>query len=67
MLVPDLDALAAFALAAGRNARRLLGDAELLPKRGKVPSAYSLAVVAFEVAGKAWMCDHHGSTRQCPA
>jgi AbiV family abortive infection protein len=50
--VPDLDALGAFALAAARNARRLLGDAELLLKRGKAPSAYSLAVLAFEEAGK---------------
>jgi AbiV family abortive infection protein len=54
--VPDLDALGAFALAAARNARRLLDDAELLLKRGRWPSAYSLAVLAFEEAGKAWMC-----------
>lgn len=45
-----------FALAAARNARRLLDDAELLLKRGRSPSAYSLAVLAFEEAGKAWMC-----------
>ncbi len=53
--VPDLDTLGAFALAATRNARRLLGDAEILLKRGRAPSAYSLAVLAFEEAGKAWM------------
>jgi AbiV family abortive infection protein len=53
--VPDLDALGAFALAAARNARRLLGDADVLLKRGRWPSAYSLAVLAFEEAGKAWM------------
>ncbi len=56
MPVPDLDALGDFALAAARNARRLLDDAELLLKRGRSPSAYSLAVLAFEEAGKAWMC-----------
>lgn len=56
MPVPDLDALGDFALAAARNARRLLEDAELLLKRGRSPSAYSLAVLAFEEAGKAWMC-----------
>ena len=54
--VPDLDALGAFALAATRNARRLVGDAEILLKRGRAPSAYSLAVLAFEEAGKAWLC-----------
>jgi AbiV family abortive infection protein len=54
--VPDLDALGEFALAAARNARRLLDDAELLFSRGRWPSAYSLAVLAFEEAGKAWMC-----------
>ncbi len=54
--VPDLGTLGAFAIAAAGNARRLLGDAELLLKRGKAPSAYSLAVIAFEEAGKAWMC-----------
>lgn len=43
--VPDLDTLGAFALAATRNARRLLGDAEILLKRGSMPSAYSLAVL----------------------
>lgn len=56
MPVPDLDALGEFALAAAKNARRLLDDAELLLKRGRSPSAYSLAVLAFEEAGKAWMC-----------
>jgi AbiV family abortive infection protein len=54
--VPELDALADFAMAATRNARRLLDDAELLLSRGRSPSAYSLAVLAFEEAGKAWMC-----------
>ena len=53
--VPDLDALGDFAMAAARNARRLLDDAELLLRRGRSPSAYSLAVLAFEEAGKAWM------------
>ena len=56
MPVPDLDALGDFAMAAARNARRLLDDAELLLRRGRSPSAYSLAVLAFEEAGKAWMC-----------
>ncbi len=56
MPVPDLDALGDFALAAARNARRLLDDADLLLRRGRWPSAYSLAVLAFEEAGKAWMC-----------
>lgn len=56
MPVPDLDSLGDFALAAARNARRLLEDAELLFKRGRSPSAYSLAVLAFEEAGKAWLC-----------
>jgi len=57
MPVPDLDALGDFALAAVRNARRLLDDdADLLLRRGRWPSAYSLAVLAFEEAGKAWMC-----------
>jgi AbiV family abortive infection protein len=54
--VPDLDALGDFALAAAKNARRLLDDAELLLKYGRSPSAYSLAVLSFEEAGKAWMC-----------
>jgi AbiV family abortive infection protein len=53
---PDLATLGAFALAASRNARRLLADAELLLKFGRSPSAYSIAVLAFEEAGKAWMC-----------
>jgi AbiV family abortive infection protein len=54
--VPGLAALADFAMAAIRNARRLLDDAELLLNRGRGPSAYSLAVLAFEEAGKAWLC-----------
>ena len=56
MPVPSLDALGNLALAAARNARRLLDDAELLLIRGRSPSAYSLAVLAFEEAGKAWLC-----------
>src|ERR1700752_4158138 len=56
MPVPDLDALGSLALAAARNAWRLLGDAEILLKHGRWPSAYSLAVLAFEEAGKGWMC-----------
>jgi AbiV family abortive infection protein len=56
MPVPDLDALGDLALAAVRNVRRLLDDADLLLKRGRWPSAYSLAVLAFEEGGKAWMC-----------
>jgi AbiV family abortive infection protein len=56
MPVPDLDTLGDFALASVRNARRLLEDADLLLRRGRWPSAYSLAVLAFEEAGKAWMC-----------
>jgi AbiV family abortive infection protein len=55
MTVPDLDGLSALALAAARNSQRLLDDAELLLKHGRRPSAYSLAVLAFEEAGKAWM------------
>jgi AbiV family abortive infection protein len=54
--VPDLDSLSALAVAAARNSRRMLDDAELLLKRGRRPSAYSLAVLAFEEAGKAWLC-----------
>jgi AbiV family abortive infection protein len=54
--VPDLDSLGALALAAARNSRRLLDDAELLLNHGRRPSAYSLAVLAFEEAGKAWLC-----------
>lgn len=53
--VPELDALGEFALAAARNYRRLLGDADILLKHGRAPSAYSLAVLAFEEAGKAWL------------
>ncbi len=56
MPAPDLRELGDFALAAGRNARRLLADADLLLAHGRWPSAYSLAVLAFEEAGKAWMC-----------
>lgn len=55
MPVPDLDALGDFALAAVRNARRLLDNADLLLRRGRWPSACSLAVLAFEEAGKAFL------------
>lgn len=53
--MPDLDSLGALALAATRNSQRLLDDAELLLKHARRPSAYSLAVLAFEEAGKAWL------------
>lgn len=55
MPVPDLDALGDFAITAGKNSRRLLLDAELLASRGRWPTAYSVAVLAFEEAGKAWL------------
>jgi AbiV family abortive infection protein len=54
--VPDLDALGDLAIAAAKNSRRLLDDADLLLKRGRWPTAYSVAVLAFEEAGKAWLC-----------
>lgn len=53
--MPDLGVLGDFAIIAARNSRRLLDDAELLATRGRYPSAYSTAVLAFEEAGKAWM------------
>ena len=53
--MPDLGVLGDFAIVAARNSRRLLDDAELLAARGRYPSAYSTAVLAFEEAGKAWM------------
>jgi AbiV family abortive infection protein len=56
MPVPDLDALGDLAITAAKNSRRLLDDADLLLKRGRWPTAYSLAVLAFEEAGKAWLC-----------
>ena len=54
--VPDLGALGDFAVIAASNARRLLDDADLLLRRGRYPTAYSVAVLAFEEAGKAWAC-----------
>jgi AbiV family abortive infection protein len=54
--VPDLDALGDLAIAAAQNARRLLTDAEIMIKRHRWPTAYSLAVLAFEETGKAWLC-----------
>jgi AbiV family abortive infection protein len=56
MPVPDLDALGDLAITAAKNSRRLLDDADLLLKRGRWPTAYSVAVLAFEEAGKAWLC-----------
>lgn len=54
--LPDAAVLAEFAIVAGTNARRLLTDAEHLLTRGGWPTAYSLAVLAFEEAGKSWLC-----------
>jgi AbiV family abortive infection protein len=54
--VPDLDTLGDLAITVAKNSRRLLDDADLLLKRGRWPTAYSLAVLAFEEAGKAWLC-----------
>ncbi len=54
--VPDVGALRDLAVAAGENARRLLDDTEILLKHGRWPTAYSLAVLAFEEAGKSWLC-----------
>lgn len=54
--LPDASVLAEFAIVAGKNARRLLTDAEHLLTRGGWPTAYSLAVLAFEEAGKSWLC-----------
>jgi AbiV family abortive infection protein len=54
--VPELDALGGLAIAAAQNSRRLLGDAELLASRGRWPGAYSSAILAFEEAGKSWLC-----------
>jgi AbiV family abortive infection protein len=51
---PDLNELGELAITAARNARRLLNDAELLLARGRLPTANSLSVLAFEEAGKAW-------------
>jgi hypothetical protein len=54
--VPNLDALGELANEAAANARRLLTDADILIRRRRWPTAYSLAVLAFEEAGKAWLC-----------
>ena len=54
--VLDVDALGDLAVTAAANGRRLLDDAEILLKRGRWPTAYSLAVLAFEEAGKSWLC-----------
>lgn len=43
-------------VAASANARRLLTDAETLLSAGSCPTAYSLAVLAFEEIGKSWLC-----------
>lgn len=56
ILMPGSDTVGQMANAAAQNARRLLDDADLLVKRGRWPTAYSLAVLAFEEAGKAWVC-----------
>jgi len=56
MPVPDLETLGELAITVTKNSRRLLDDADLLLKRGRWPTAYSLAVLAFEEAGKAWLC-----------
>jgi AbiV family abortive infection protein len=53
--IPAAAVLGDFAIAAPQNSRRLLTDAENLLKRGGWPSAYSLAVLAFEEVGKAWV------------
>lgn len=54
--LPDSAVLGEFAIVAAENARRLLTDAENLLTRGGWPTAYSLAVLAFEEAGKSWLC-----------
>jgi len=54
--VPDLDAIGDLAITAAKNSRRLLHDAELLLSRGRWPTAHAIAVLAFEEAGKAWLC-----------
>jgi len=54
--LPDFDTLSDLANAAAYNARRLLADAEILLTRGRWPTAYSLAVLALEEAGKGWLC-----------
>jgi AbiV family abortive infection protein len=55
MPLPDLDALGDLAITAAKNSRRLLDDAELLLKRRRWPTAYSVSILAFEEAGKAWL------------
>lgn len=54
--VPGLDALGELANEAAANARRLLTDADILIRRRRWPTAHSLAILAFEEAGKAWLC-----------
>jgi AbiV family abortive infection protein len=54
--IPDLDLLGDLANEAAANARRLLADANILINRRRWPTAYSLAILAFEEAGKAWLC-----------
>jgi AbiV family abortive infection protein len=54
--LPDPAVLAEFGIVAAGNARRLLTDAEHLLTRGGWPTAYSVAVLAFEEAGKSWLC-----------
>jgi AbiV family abortive infection protein len=54
--LPEAVTLGEFAIVSGANARRLLTDAETLLTRGGWGSAYSLAVLAFEEAGKSWLC-----------
>jgi AbiV family abortive infection protein len=53
--LPEPAVLGEYAIAAAENARRLLTDAENLLTRGGFPTAYSLAVLAFEEAGKSWL------------
>ena len=68
VLVPGLDVLGDFAIAAANNSRRLLEDAELLASRGRWPGAYSYAILAFEEAGKAWLWHHrHDDARRLQA
>ena len=55
MPVPDLDVLEEFAITAAKNSRRLMDDAELLASRGHWATAYSVAILAFEEVGKAWL------------
>jgi AbiV family abortive infection protein len=54
--LPEPKVLGEFAVVAAANSRRLLTDAENLLARGGWGTAYSLAVLAFEEAGKSWLC-----------